>query len=90
MSSETCDFCWDDYNVRTWQLPTTQSTSEMVVGDQYFMQVDGLKKVRVLLVSKPELLSGELRAHVLVLEDNPYVRSGVECRPLAFTLQAIK
>ena len=89
---ETSDFRWDDYNVRTWQSPTSEAKCDLVVGEQYLLQVDGPRKVRVLLITKPMFNenTNELRAHVVVLEKNPYVEAGTECRPLAFTLEAIK
>ncbi len=63
---------------------------ELVVGDMYAMLVDGRKCVRVLLISPAEMNENqENRAHVVVLENNPYVRAGAECRPLAFTLHKL-
>ncbi len=57
-----------------------------VVGEQYRMNING-SLVRVLLISQPTLNEhDELRAHVIVLEENLYVRAGAQCRPLAHTL----
>ena len=85
------EFNWFDYNVRTnCAMPNTPARCDLVIGDQYLMHVDGAKKVRVLLISEPVEERNELRAHVVVLQDNPYVKSGKECRPLAFTLEKLK
>lgn len=66
--------------------PLDPSLAKLVVGEQFRMNVDG-SLIRVLLVSLPEVNeNNELRAHVVVLEDNLYVRAGAECRPLAHTL----
>lgn len=78
------DFDFYDYND---QHPTTPSRVKLSVGNQYTMRVDGRRGVRVLLTKAPELdLHQELRAEAIVLEDNPYLRAGALCRPLAFTL----
>lgn len=70
--------------------PKQDATCELVVGEQYAMRVDGSKWVRVMLVTPTEVNDNkEKRAHVIVLEDNPYVRAGAECRPLAFTLSPL-
>ncbi len=84
------DLNFADFNYLTREDTQRDAACELVVGDQYAMRVDGQKWVRVLLITPTEVNKhGEKRAHVVVLEDNLYVRSGAECRPLAFTLSQI-
>jgi len=87
-SGEISTYDFFDYNVRRNADDVRALASvELVVGDQYMMRVDGSKSVRVLLITPATITEhNELRAHVVVLEDNPYVKSGAECKPLAFTL----
>ena len=89
--SEVAEFRFFDYNMRRDAEDVRQPANcELVVGGQYMMRVDGSKAVRVLLVTSESLDErNELRAQVVVLEDNPYIKSGTECRPLAFTLEAL-
>lgn len=85
--------CFDffEYNVRRNADDVRAPASvELVVGEQYLMRVDGAKTVRVLLITPAAIDEhNELRAHVVILEDNPYLKSGAECKPLAFTLGPI-
>ena len=80
-----CLNCQDKYND---QLARSRTT--LLVGEQYRMSIDGRDGFRVLLISPDELDGrGARRAHVIVLEDNPYVKVGAECRSLANTLEAL-
>ncbi len=85
-----CSF-FGDFNYVLSNSVRDPASCELVVGEQYMMRVDGSKAVRVMLLTTSVLDEhNELRAHVVVLENNPYVRSGVECKPLAFTLSSLK
>jgi len=77
-----------DYNLRRNAKDVLQPAGcELVVGDQYMMRVDGANMIRVLLISSAVVTEhNELRVHVVVLEDNLYVKSGAECKPLACML----
>lgn len=61
---------------------------KLVVGEQYLMSIAGAEGFRVLLLTPDAFdeTTKERRAHVVVLEDNPFVKTGAECRPLAGTL----
>lgn len=84
-------FTFHEFNYRTPDDVRQPAGCELKVGEQYAMRVDGSKTIRVMLVTAAAIDEhNEMRAHVVVLEDNPYVRAGVECRPLAFTLNVIK
>ncbi len=62
----------------------------LIVGEQYMMTVDGRDSFRVLLLTPDELDGkGARRAHVVVLEENRFVKAGAECRPLANTLRPL-
>jgi len=56
-------------------------------GDICGMSINGCKPFRVLVVASPEVNSrNELRAEVVILEENMYVKAGKRCQPLASTL----
>ena len=65
---------------------------KLVVGEQYTMSLFGDDGFRVLLITPDSFdkTTKERRAHVLVLEENPYVKAGAECRPLACTLGPLR
>lgn len=87
---DDCAF-FGDFNYSRPNNVRDPANCELIVGEQYFMRVDGSKGVRVLLLTPAELTeNNEMRAHVVVLEDNPYVKSGTECRPLAYTMHPTK
>ncbi len=89
----THDYCswFGDFNIVRPDDVRDGANCELVVGDQYLMRVDGSKTVRVLLLTPAELNeNNEMRAHVVVLEENPYVKAGAECRPLAYTMHPLK
>ena len=82
--------CFSDFNYVRAEDVKAAPNCVLQVGEQYAMRVDGAKWVRVMCLTPDQLNeNGENRAHVVVLESNPYVRVGVECRPLAFTLSEI-
>lgn len=77
-----CEYCQEQVND-----VLGRPKCSLVVGEQYMMTVNGRDGFRVLLLSSDEVTPrNERRAHVLVLEDNSYVKAGAECRPLANTL----
>lgn len=85
---ETFEFA--EFNYLRADDAKQDASCELVVGEQYAMRVDGKRWVRVLLLTPTETdVHNEKRAHVVVLEDNPYVKAGAECRPLAFTLSSL-
>ncbi len=89
---EVCEFEWSHYNYRRASPPSSSKAYiKLAVGEQYRIQVDGQKCIRVLLLALPELdENGECRGLVVVLEKNAYVRCGALCRPLAFTFSECK
>lgn len=83
-------FEYFEYNYDRSNTPLDPPNCKLIVGEQYAMRVDGEKWVRVLLITPDEIDEhNERRAHVVILENNPYTRAGAECRPLAFTLSKI-
>ncbi len=87
---DDCSY-FGDFNYSRPNHVRDPANCELIVGDQYMMQVDGPKRVRVLLLTPAELNEhNEMRAHVVVLEENPYIRAGAECRPLAYTMYPVK
>lgn len=80
-----CQNCEEKHND-----PSAHELARLVVGEQCLMCINEAK-IRVLCLSLPELddVRKERRGHVVVLEDNPYVKAGAECRPLAYTLHTL-
>lgn len=71
--------------------PLAPARVTVTPGDFCGMSINGCKPFRVLVVSAPEVNSrNELRAEVIVLEDNLYVNAGKRCQPLASTLVPLR
>jgi hypothetical protein len=82
--------CFGDYNYVRPDDAKAGPNCRLEVGEQYAMRVDGSRWVRVMCLTPEETNeNGECRAHVVVLEENPFVKAGSECKPLAFTLSAL-
>lgn len=79
-----CD-CWRCQDIQ--ESPQAPARTKVEVGEFCGMQINGSKPFRVLVVSSPELDERkELRAEVVVIEENKFVKVGSRCRPLASTL----
>lgn len=59
------------------------------VGEMYKLSVGYGSSARVLLLSLPQLNEAdELRAHVVALENDHFLKAGRQYRPLAYTLRS--
>lgn len=79
-----CD-CWNCQDKH--ESPQAYERCKVEVGGFCGMTVNGCKPFRVLVISEPALDEhNERRAEVVVLEENPFVKAGARCTPLASTL----
>lgn len=82
-----CD-CWNCQD--RYETPQAHARINVESGDFCGMTINGNEPFRVLVISKPELDErNERRAEVVIIEENPFVKTGARCRPLASTLTKI-